>query len=407
MGRLTALQIQRAMPGSKLSDGGGLVGRKNRNGSMSWYLRIMVKGKRSDVPLPVVSGAITNRRAADSTLKEARGAAFDMRRAIKAGASIDIVRRNTQRAPTFAEVAEMVHKEHRPSWRNSRHAQQWITSLERHAYPALGNLPVDQIDAPAIRDALIVIWLTIPETARRVRQRIGTVLDFAHAKGWREAEAPMRSVTRGLPKQAKTERHLDALPWSDVPDFVDRLSEILRSETLRLLCEFTILTAVRSGEARGARWSEVDFETNTWTIPSNRMKGGRPHRVPLSSRALEILSRMRKLRRSDAEDAAIFEGRNPGEPLADMSLLRALKRAGFKNTLHGFRSSFRDWCAEAANVPREIAEACLAHKVGGVEGAYARTDHLGKRRDVMDAWGAYCLRDQTSETVIPLRARRA
>ncbi|MEQ9447583.1 MAG: tyrosine-type recombinase/integrase, partial [Rhodospirillaceae bacterium] len=236
----------------------------------------------------------------------------------------------------------MVHAEHAPGWKNSKHAAQWFSTLETYAFPKLGNLPVNQIDGPMVRDVLADIWLVIPETARRVRQRIGTVLDFAHAKGWREAEAPMRSVTRGLPKQPKRKQHLAAMAWQNVPAFVASMSDTLQvGEPVRLALEFLILTAARSGEVRGARWSEIDFSSETWTVPASRMKGGREHRVPLSSRAIEILRRMHQLRRTDHPDALVFEGRKPGKLMSDMTLTMALKRADLPVTVHGFRSAFR------------------------------------------------------------------
>jgi integrase len=292
---------------------------------------------------------------------------------------------------------------------NAKHKSQWLSTLETYVFPKLGDLPVNQIYGPMIRDVLAEIWLTIPETARRVRQRIGTVLDFAHAKGWRDAEAPMRSVSRGLPKQPKSKEHLAAMPWEDVPGFVAKLPDTLpNSETARLALEFVILTAARSGEARGAQWQEIDLDKETWSIPAERMKGGRSHRVPLSPRAIEILKRMRELRRTDTLAALIFEGRKLGKPLSDMTLTMALKRSGFPFTVHGFRSAFRDWCGEATNTPREVAEACLAHVLRNkVEAAYARTDHFDKRRTLMETWGAFCMPGQPSGTVILMQRRRS
>jgi integrase len=298
--------------------------------------------------------------------------------------------------PTFQEAAEMVHKEHSPSWKNAKHAQQWLSSMEAYAFPHLGNLPVDQIDGPMVRDVLAEIWLTIPETARRVRQRIGTVLDFAHAKGWREFEAPLRSITRGLPKQPKVRQHFAAMPWKDVPDFITDMDSILKaSETVKLAIEFLILTAARSGEVRGALWSEFDLEQKSWAIPASRMKAGRAHRIPLSDRAVDILKHMGDFRRTSEPDAFVFEGQKPGRPLSDMTLSMPIRRAELPITIHGFRSAFRDWCAEATNTPREIAEACLAHVVKDqAEAAYARTDHFDKRRVVMKDWAAFCTGSQ-------------
>jgi integrase len=221
-------------------------------------------------------------------------------------------------------------------------------------------------------------------------------LDFAHAKGWREFEAPLRSITRGLPKQPKVRQHFAAMPWKDVPDFITDMDSILKaSETVKLAIEFLILTAARSGEVRGALWSEFDLEQKSWAIPASRMKAGRAHRIPLSDRAVDILKHMGDFRRTSEPDAFVFEGQKPGRPLSDMTLSMPIRRAELPITIHGFRSAFRDWCAEATNTPREIAEACLAHVVKDqAEAAYARTDHFDKRRVVMKDWAAFCTGSQ-------------
>jgi integrase len=307
--------------------------------------------------------------------------------------------------PTFREAAVMVHNEHRPSWKNAKHAKQWLSTLEAYAFPRLGDLPVNQVDGPMVRDVLAEIWLTIPATARRVRQRIGTVLDFAHAKGWREAEAPLRSISRGLPPQPKIRAHFAAKPWQEVPEFISNMANILKaSENVRLAIEFLILTAARSGEVRGARWSEFDLEAKVWLIPADRMKAGRAHRVPLSDRAVEILERMGDFRRTDELGAFVFEGQKPGRPFSDMTLTMPIRRAELPITVHGFRSAFRDWCAEATSTPREVAEACLAHVVkDAAEAAYARTDHFDKRRDVMSTWAAFCTGAEDVGVVVPIK----
>ncbi len=386
MGRLTALGVKNAAPG-RHGDGGGLYLVVADTGSRKWVLRIQVNGKRRDLGL----GA-----AGNVSLAEARDAAEDMRRAIRRGEDpVAEKRRARATIPTFREAAVMVHQEHRPSWKNPKHARQWLSTLEAYAFPCLGDLPVNQIDGPMVRDVLAEIWLTIPETARRVRQRIGTVLDYAHAKGWRQAEAPMRSVSRGLPKQPKIKGHFAAMPWQDIPNFVANMGGILKAtEPVLLAIEFLILTAARSGEVRGATWSEFNLDDRVWLVPAERMKGARAHRVPLSGRAIDILERMDALRRRAAQDAYVFEGWKQGRPLSDMTLTMPIRRAGLPVTVHGFRSGFRDWCAEATSTPREIAEACLAHVVrNAVEAAYSRTDYLEKRRIVMDDWGKFLATD--------------
>jgi integrase len=387
LGKLTALGVKKAGTG-RHGDGGGLYLVVSNTGSRKWVLRIQFNGKRHDLGLGSASNV---------SLGEARETAEDMRRSVRRGEDPRANRRRAnQSMPTFQEAAEMVHKEHSPSWKNAKHAQQWLSSMEAYAFPHLGNLPVDQIDGPMVRDVLAEIWLTIPETARRVRQRIGTVLDFAHAKGWREFEAPLRSITRGLPKQPKVRQHFAAMPWKDVPDFITDMDSILKaSETVKLAIEFLILTAARSGEVRGALWSEFDLEQKSWAIPASRMKAGRAHRIPLSDRAVDILKHMGDFRRTSEPDAFVFEGQKPGRPLSDMTLSMPIRRAELPITIHGFRSAFRDWCAEATNTPREIAEACLAHVVKDqAEAAYARTDHFDKRRVVMKDWAAFCTGSQ-------------
>jgi len=397
MGKLTALKVKHAGPG-RHGDGDGLFLVVSHTKARKWVLRVQANGKRRDIGLG--SGSVV-------ALADAREAAQNMRRAIKQGGDPVVERRRARRImPTFRDVAILVHGEHLPGWRNKKHAAQWLSSLEAYAFPRLGNLPIDQIDGPMVRDVLAEIWLGIPETARRVRQRIGTVLDYAHAKGWRDAEAPMRSVSRGLPRQPKTKQHLAAMPWQEAPTFVANIADTLKTaENVRLALEFLIFTAARSGEVRGAQWSEIDFDNHIWTVPGERMKAGKTHRVPLSPRAIQILKRMKGLRRTATPAQLIFEGQRPDRPLSDMSLTMPLRRAGVRYTVHGFRSTFRDWCAEEAEIPREVAEACLAHTLRNpVEAAYARTDHLERRRDVMRQWHDFLISETL--TVQPNRNRR-
>jgi integrase len=399
MSTLTALGVKKAGPG-RHGDGGGLYLVVSNSGSRKWVLRIQMNGKRRDFGLGSASKV---------SLSEAREAAEDMRRAVNRGQDPVAEKRRARAAmPTFREAAIMVHQEHRPSWKNPKHAQQWLSTLEAYVFPSLGDLPVNQIDGPMVRDVLVEIWLEIPETARRVRQRIGTVLDFAHAKGWRDAEAPLRSVSRGLPKQPKIKGHFAAMPWQEVPRFIANMDDTLNAtEPVLLAIEFLILTAARSGEVRGAVWSEFNLEDQIWLIPAERMKGGRAHRVPLSGRTIEILGRMDSFRRTSEADEYVFEGQKQGRPLSDMTLTMPIRRAKLPITIHGFRSAFRDWCAEATATPREVAEACLAHVVrNAVEAAYARTDHLDRRRVVMDAWAAYCTGADQDGKVVSIKGAR-
>jgi integrase len=254
MGRLTAIRVRSAKKPGRYGDGQGLILAVGKSGSRSWILRVQAKGKRRDIGLG---------SAAYVSLSEARAAVADIRRAIREGRDpvAEKRARKVEKIPTFREAALRVHEEHAPSWKNPKHAAQWLSTLEQHVFPAMGGLLVSDVSGPMVRDVLAEIWLTIPETARRVRQRIGTVLDWAHAKGWREAEAPLRAISRGLPKQPRKGEHFPAMPWASVPDFLVKLAETMKAgETVQLALEFLILTAVRSGEMRGARWGEIDLE---------------------------------------------------------------------------------------------------------------------------------------------------
>lgn len=256
-----------------------------------------------------------------------------------------------------------------------------------------------------VRDALLDIWLTIPETARRVRQRIGMVLDWAHANGLRETPSPTRNLGKSLPRQPKADEHYAALPWSDVPAFINDLhSKSTAGEPARLLLEFVILTAVRSGEARQSEWSEFDLDDRIWTIPADRMKAGKPHVVPLTDRAVKILKRMLELRRVE-DQSLVFEGQKPDRPMSDMTLTQVLRRMKVNATVHGFRSSFRDWAAETTSFPREVAEQALAHVIESkVERAYRRSDLLEKRRELMGAWASFLI--GANGNVVPISEHR-
>lgn len=399
-GKLKAVQVRNLKEPGRYVDGRGLMLVIGKDGSRKWVLRIQKDGRRRDF------GLGTER---DVSLAEARDEADKVRKQVRTGLDPVAEKRKLKLViPTFAEAARTCHAEHERSWKNKKHAAQWLTTLEEYAFPMLGALTVDKIDTPHVRAALLPIWLEKPETARRVRQRIGTVLDWAATKGYRSAENPVRGVTRGLPKQPKGQEHFTALPWREVPEFITKLKETNKAGVLvKLLFDFLILTAVRSGEVRGARWSEFDLEAKLWTIPKDRMKAGKAHVVPLSPRMLAILKEAATLRTDDAPDALVFPGGKTGKPMSDMALTMLLRRMGVDATAHGFRSSFRDWAAEATNFPREVAEAALAHTLENkVEAAYRRSDFLEKRRKLMDAWASYCSGAGGTVAAMARRAKR-
>jgi integrase len=383
MGKLTAMAVRNLKEAGRYTDGDGLMLVIGKDGSRKWVLRVQVNGTRRDIGL----GA-TN----DVSLSEARERASDTRKIAKAGRDpVEEKRRAAQKPLTFREAAERVHAEHSPTWKNAKHAEQWINSLRSYAFPRFGDIPVNEIEAPLILEVLQKIWLTLPETARRVRQRIGTVLDWAHAAGLRPTEAPIRSVNKGLARQPKRDNHFTAMPWKKIPDFLLALDTSDKTgPTVKALLEFVILTACRSGEARGATWAEIDEEAAEWRVPAERMKAGKIHVVPLSEPALAVLRNVRAQTINDDPSTLIFQGAKPKTPFSDMTLTMALRRMKLDATAHGFRSSFRDWAAEATNIPSEIAELCLAHTVGtAVERAYRRSDLIEKRRTLMDQWAAF------------------
>jgi integrase len=379
MGTLTALHVRNAKPG-RHADGKGLYLLVKPSGARSWVLRIVVSGRRRDFglgPVDLVS------------LTEARDKATEGRRLVRNGLDPGVEwKRSTVSIPTFAEVARKLHETNRPGWRNAKHAAQWLSTLQTYAFPTLGRRLVDQIDASAIWSALGPIWQSKPETARRVRQRIGTVLDYAKAHGWRETEAPMRALAQIASRQQRKPGHFAAMPYAELPGFMGQLRTEAPSIG-RLALQFTILTAARSGEVRGATWEEMDVDAATWSIPAERMKGGEAHTVALSPAAVEILREVRGLG-SGRKGEPVFPGLR-GRPLSDATLSKALGVAGGADyTVHGFRSSFRDWVAEQTSFPGEWAEAALAHKPSNkVEAAYRRTRFLEQRRKLMAAWADY------------------
>lgn len=380
MGKLTVLAVKAAKAG-RHADGDGLYLVVRPTGSRSWVLRVQQDGRRRDLGL----GSPPN-----VTLTTARERASEWRKQVKSG--VDPVAPSEQPElviPNFAEAAEACHRAMSDGWRNQKHAAQWMQTLRTYVFPRLGALSVDQVGSPAIRDALAPIWLTVPETAKRVHQRIGTVLDFAHSSGWRQAETPTRSVLKGLPRQQSRDQHFAAMPFDDVPAFMADL--VGKAQTSgRLALQFAILTAARSGEIRGATWREINAAERLWNVPADRMKAKREHVVPLTDAAISVLERAAPAEMREA-DLPLFPAPRGG-PLSDMTLSKVLRDAELPFTVHGFRSSFRDWAAERTDVPGEVVEKALAHTVANkVEAAYRRTDFLAKRRHLMSLWSEFLI----------------
>ena len=319
------------------------------------------------------------------TLAGARTASLKNARTIAEGGDPRVDRASSA-VPTFASAADAVIELKSGSWRDGgKSASQWRASLRDYAMPRLGRLEVSEIKTSDVLQALTPIWHEKPETARRVKQRISAIMDWSVAAGFRGDNPAGEALNAVLPKNSGTKRRQRALPHSEVRGAIERVRASEGAWPSTKLCfEFMVLTAARSGEVRGALWDEFDLDIQTWTIPPNRMKASREHRVPLSDMALAVLS--------DAEfkyggSGLVFPSPT-GRPLSDSTMSKLLRELGVKAVPHGFRSSFRDWCAETGR-PREIAEAALAHTVKGVEGAYFRSDLFEQRRELMQAWSVY------------------
>jgi integrase len=395
---LTTLAVKNAKPG-RHADGGGLHLLVKETGARSWVYRFMLDGKSRDVGLgsAAVGGV---------SLADARHAASLLR--IKVRYKIDPIEERAREAAealaaaqaaliasiTFKAAAEAYITANEASWLNDKHRQQWKNTLETYVYPVIGDLPVGEVVTSHVLEIIEPIWKDKAETAGRVRGRIEAVLDAAKARGYRQGENPARwrgHIAQILPPRSRLTRgHHKALPYEAIPEFIGKLRD--REAVAALALEFTILTAARTGEVIGATWEEVDLERSLWTIPAERMKAGREHRVPLSLRAVEILTTTKAL-----EQAWLFPAVK-GVALSGMAMAMLLRRMNVDVTVHGFRSGFRDWCAECTGYAHEVAEMALAHTVQNkVERAYRRGDLFEKRRNMMDDWAIYC---ETLEAVI-------
>ena len=394
-GRLTALKVDKAKVSGMYCDGGGLYLRVTEEGTKNWVLRYMLDGKPRWMGLGPVSLF---------GLLEARAKALDARRLRHEGvdpiearrAARQQTRLDAAKAITFRECAASYIAAHKAGWHNPKHAKQWTATLATYADPIIGALPVQAVDTALVTKVVEPIWSIKPETAGRLRGRIESILDWAKARGFRQGENPARwrgHLDNLLPARSKVRRveHHAALPYIEIGGFITALR--LQEGTAARALEFAILTAARTGEVIGATWGEIDLNGKAWTIPASRMKAGREHRVPLSARAVEIIASMRKLVGDEVlPEAPVFWGANPGKPLSNMAFLMLLRRMERGDvTTHGFRSSFRDWCAERTSFPNEVAEMALAHTVSDkVEAAYRRSDLFDKRRRLMDTWATFC-----------------
>jgi integrase len=396
-GKLTALGVARTKAPGLYSDGSGLNLQIAPSGARSWIFRYQHAGRRRYMGLG---------GAADVTLAEARSKAADARKILADGkdpieaarAQVAATAATKAKSTAFKDAALRYIASHKTGWRNAKHAAQWQATLEAYAFPVFGGVSIAAVDVAMVLKVLEPIWTDKNETARRLRGRIEAILDWATARNMRTGDNPARwrgLLKHLLPRRPKTAavRHHPALPYARVGEFMVALRGQVGTAARAL--EFLILTAARTSEATGATWNEIDTDNAVWIVPADRIKAGKEHRVPLSAPALAIIRAMAETR----EGEFVYPGGRRRRPLSNMAMAAVLKRMGRGEiTVHGFRSTFRDWASERTNYPREVAEMALAHAVGDkVEAAYRRGDLFEKRRRIMADWAKHCARIEKAE----------
>jgi integrase len=406
VGKLNALDVSRANERGYYGDGGGLYLLVGPTGAKSWVFRFRDAGRLREMglgPLHTIGLAEARGRAQNCRRERLDGRdPIEARRAERTAARLDAAK-----AMTFKQCGVAYIAAHEAGWRNPKHRAQWRSTLEAYVYPMFGDLPVKAVDVGLVMRAIEPIWTKKPETASRVRGRVESILDWATARGYRQGENPARwkgHLENLLPQKNKVRRveHHAALPYPALAEF---MAELRQQEGIAARAlEFAILTVARTGEVIGAKWSEIDLEARLWTVPAERMKAGREHRVPLNDPAVAILIAMREV----WDGNFVFPGGKARRPLSNMAFLMLLRRMRRGDlTAHGFRSTFSDWCSERTNFPAEAREMALAHTVSDkVEAAYRRGDLFQKRRQVMDAWARYSNAPVINSHVIPLSATK-
>lgn len=384
---LTAQFVRTVQEAGKYFDGHGLYLRVEPNGSRFWVQRITIRGKRCELGLgsPLLV-----------PLVEARARAIENRKLAREGGDPLQAKRVARSILTFEEASKRAHAELLHTWKNPKDRAAFLSSLEAHIFQKIGKTLVPDVTSADIRQLILAARITAPEVARKLIYRISAVFKWAVAEGMRK-DNPARSDALALPRPEARRSHRKALPHDEVADCITAIQSSRASASTKTALELLVLTAVRSGEVRNAVWSEIDLNAKVWEIPAERMKMKRPHRIPLSSRAVTVLTEAKGL---DDGSGLVFPGTKQGRPLSDMTLSKLVKELGFDADVHGFRTSFRTWAQERTNFPREVAEAALAHVVGdAVEQAYARSDVFDKRRKMMDAWSAYLAEKRTDNVV--------
>ena len=375
-GKLTVKKVRALNQPGLYSDGNTLYLRVAPGGSKQWVQRLTIHGKRHDLGLGGCSWV---------TLAQAREAAYENRCVARRGGD-PLAAKRRPKVPTFRDAAQHTYEVLRPRWRSEKVAVNWMQQLKRHAFDRLADLPVDRIAQEDVLAVLTPIWTSKPETARRVRRHIRATLKWCQAHGFVHFNAAGEAIDGALPRMPAFKEHFRSLPYSKIGEALDTIHASPASLTVKLALKFVIFTAARSGEVRGATWAEISGDV--WKIPGERMKAGAEHRVPLSVPVLALLEEARTL--GDGNGLIFPSPIRRGRELSNMTLTKVLRDTGLaeRATVHGFRSSFRDWCADTGKA-REVAEAALAHTVGGVEGAYFRSDLFERRRHLMDAWAVF------------------
>jgi integrase len=392
MGKLSVKRVAATREPGMYGDGDGLYLRVGPTGAKSWILRTLVHGRRREMGL----GSLTW-----MSLAEAREESRKLRTEARSGRDPDLLRKREELS--FEEAAKRHHASLSRTLKSDRHADLWLRSLELYAFPKIGKRPIQSITSADVMGILNPIWAKKHDTARRVRQRIAAVFDWAKGAGHYPHENPVAGLKKALPAVKRKAEHMAALPWRELPAFMAQLAS---REAVSARClEFLILTALRSGEVRGAQWSEIDLDAATWLVPDARMKRGVPHRVPLSTNALAVIEKVQGLDSVYVFPSPKHGTNNRAQPLSVMAFKPLLGRMGADGfTVHGFRSTFRDWCSESAHADREVAEAALSHATGNeVERAYARSDLFDRRRALMDVWGRFAT-GRSGEVVEPVRS---
>ena len=378
--KLTALKIKKLTIPGRYADGNNLYLEVDKSGARRWTLRVTILGRRRDMGLGGISTV---------SLEEARELAYQYRKIARSGGDPILERqKNRGLQTTLIYCTKKVHEINLPTWKNEKFAKQWLSSLEHHVFPTIGKLPISQVTSADILRVLTPIWNTKGDTAKKIKQRLRMIIKWARAQGYFQGDDPVELAEQALPKQLKSDDHHKSLEFEKLPEMISNLRKSKISLPTKLALEFTILSACRTSEVLNAKWEEIDLTKLIWSIPSERMKGGKVHQVPLTDRMTVILNDCKKLK---THNDLLFPSEINGEALSNNTMRLALKkRLKIDATVHGMRSSFKDWASETTNFANEVSEMALAHTISNkTELAYRRRTLIEKRRHLMQKWSDY------------------